>query len=354
MRSRFLSVLALTLSFSVFGIPTKDDAKKINEEIFKAFKGAIRKGPKGQTQRPVFAKDHGCVKATFKVVLKKGDKYRIGPFARDFYDSVWIRWANDSDDDFDNPPDENGRAGDEIRHTVGMAIKLIGYEQGPKLLPGRETAITQDFLMQNHPVFFSKNSKDFLALIKGTPPAYTNEILAEMDKNLLANPLFGQYWTALPYRLGKDYIKYMAKPCSKKPCEGPVPVPDPNEMKGRNFRRENVAKSMATTEEPFCFDFCVQVRTKPKLEPLDDATARWTSPWIKFGEIRIASHQDINAQKRMDRCESLAFTGWNTDITMEPVGSLNETRKIYPLTAEIRRQENGVSLEEPTVIKDDE
>ena len=44
----------------------------------------------------------------------------------------------------------------------GMSIKLVGVKEGPKLLQGYEDAQTQDFIMENHPVFFVDNAQEFL------------------------------------------------------------------------------------------------------------------------------------------------------------------------------------------------
>lgn len=302
--------------------------------------------------RPVFAKAHGCVKAEFSVNSELPAKYRVGVFAGEKY-PAWIRFSNDG-----------GPMPDAAPSNRGLALKLVGVP-GKKLLPGSEDAVTQDFLMQNHPVFFNDTASDFLDFLaasfsgsKEMQGAYdqahpeTNRILADMDRNVLLDPLEGQYWTPTPYRLGAFAMKYKVRPSASKSC-GRALTTKTNQ--GPNFLRENLVKHLAQGET--CLDFMVQV-DESGTQPLDRATVAWDeskAPFVKFAEIRVPGGQDINAVQREAACENLSFNGWHAVAEHEPLGSLNLARKIvYQQMAEIRRQHNAVPRKEPTSIKDEE
>ena len=100
-----------------------------------------------------------------------------------------------------------------------MAIKLMGVE-GQKLLhdagDGSEEKYTQDFIMISSPGFFVDDLvryKDVLQkfLSGGTVAQYLSAfklrgweiwLAFKVNLTLLTNPLFHQYWSMTPYRLG--------------------------------------------------------------------------------------------------------------------------------------------------------
>ena len=93
--------------------------------------------------RPVFLRLHGVVKGTFEIVPGLADDLRVGVFAGRSFDA-WVRFSSDTP------------AGSDLRTTLGVGIKLFGV-QGTKLLGEGDT---QDFLLQNHDVFFVDNATD--------------------------------------------------------------------------------------------------------------------------------------------------------------------------------------------------
>ena len=114
-----------------------------------------------QVLRGVHAKDHGCVKAVFEVEPSLDVEYRVGVFSEPGrrYDA-WIRFSNAAT--LVLPDDPKGRDGKPTPGSRGMAIKLLGV-QGTPLLPPHG-ALTQDFLLVNHPVFAFANVEDYQVL----------------------------------------------------------------------------------------------------------------------------------------------------------------------------------------------
>ena len=326
-------------------------ADKLGDIFEKVMEQSHRDGAKVM-RRPVFAKDHGCLQAEFLVNPKLDPALRVGAFKEDRY-PAWVRFSNDG-----------GYGKDTRKSARGMAIKLVGVP-GRKILKGEEAAVTQDFVMENYPVFFADNAKEFLEFIevalsgddkkqadfdKAHPE--TPKILKKMDEMLLADPLDGQYWTPTPYRLGDKIMKYMVKPC----IDPPSPPVKP--MKRENFLRENLIEHMKE-KTPVCLRLYVQLQTSPTTT--DRATVAWSEKgdgaYRAFGDLTIATGQDVDSDVRKQICENLSFTGWHATKDLEPVGSINEARGIiYQRMAKARRKFNAQSDEkilqgEPTELK---
>ncbi len=317
--------LSLAVIQPLYALANEADlAKRIGDIFERAQPNPVQPGE--GMRRPVFAKDHGCLKGEFAVSQDLPRDLRVGVFSQRGY-PAWIRFSNDG------PPRK-----DSEKSARGMAIKLVGVA-GKKLLNGEEDALTQDFIMQNFPVFFSDTAHDFLDFLEGRSNPTTDKILAEMDKMKLENPLAGQYWTPVPYRLGDRAMKYMAKPCSPPRAGEPTTSP--------NYLRENLARQIA--ESDACFDFYVQLDRNPEETPVDRATIPWKTPFVHAARLTIPKGQDINAPERLTRCETLSYNGWHSLPEHEPLGSINAARKIvYKRSADRRRSTNGVEIKEPS------
>ena len=338
-------VSGLTCAAALSASVRADDLPRIAQRLGELFQSVTRQRP--PVQRPVFAKAHGCVQARFEVSPDLPAGLKAGVFAEAKSFPAWIRFSNDGAPTPDAQPTARG-----------MAVKLVGVP-GKKLLDGEENAQTQDFIMQNHPIFFSDNAQDFLDFIESSlsrDPAVrtkfnqahpeTDRILAEMDKNVLADPLDGQYWTPTPYKLGSQAMKYMAKPCSPPPAPASKPMSDPN------FLRKNMAAHLQQGDA--CFGFYVQLQKDAESMPLDRATVLWSeekSPFVRVATITIPMGQNIDAPAREAACENLSFNGWHALPEHEPLGSINGVRRfVYKQLADYRRMKNHKAAGEPTAI----
>lgn len=320
-------------------------------DIFESF--MKNSTPHGATvmKRPVFGKDHGCLKATFEISKDLDEKFRVGAFKADSY-PAWLRFSND-----------NRPQSDKAKVNRGMSIKLVGVKEGPKLLKGYENAQTQDFIMENHPVFFVDTAQEFLDLnldfdgfVKAHPLA--KKILDDMDRNVLSDPLDGDYWTPTPFRLGDNgAMKYMVMPCQQKLGEKP-PNPLLKPMDSDNYLRENLVAHMKEPGEK-CMTFYVQLQVDDEQSPIDRATVQWPTTgrgeWKKFATIHIPAGQDIDAPARKQRCDSLSLNVLHATAELAPLGSLNAARAVvYKRIGDVRRTFNNMDLSEPTEIKDGE
>src|SRR5262249_50271315 len=155
----------------------------------------------------------------------------------------------------------NGSQDDDGRGDIhGMAIKLMGIP-GTKVLEGERDQTTQDFVLMDHPVFFSRDArsnraldeamvragkpsrlKTFLKLFTATGRGQRSACLALTHflmgfrfhelralraavSKMPRSPLEITYWSATPYALGDRAVKYSARPHRR-----PADVPEPTDM----------------------------------------------------------------------------------------------------------------------------
>ncbi|MGE0633258.1 MAG: hypothetical protein AB7O96_12665 [Pseudobdellovibrionaceae bacterium] len=295
-----------------------------------------------KVQRAVFLKTQGCARGTFEVAENLDSSLSVGLFESASKRPAYMRISSDTTPD--TPDQKNG--------TVGISIKVLDVP-GKKVLLGEEDNMTQDFLLQNHPVFFVNNFADFLFLF--TDPVQISqqpngtELLAHYQKILdvdmvkeVKDVLATSYWSTTPYKFGENLIaKYKVVPCS---MGSKTPSQEPNYL--ATSLKKDLEKKGA------CFEFQVQTRPNDLTGQalLEKATEPWDEKTFKphtVGRLHFpAQNIDIHAQK----CEDMAFTVWHSLPAHQPLGSINKGRGlIYKILSDYRRHErNGYPILEPT------
>ena len=300
-----------------------------------------RRIKQGQTpaRRPVFLKTHGIASGRFEVVADLPEDLQVGVFALKNL-PAWVRFSSDT---VPTNPD--------LKTTLGIGIKLFDVP-GEKLLGDGNT---QDFILQNHDVFFVDTAADMCeftkaGVVQGDYDPYldthpvTKQILDDMEKVELS-VLTTTYWSVLPYGFGKDrYVKYKLEPEQPADGEPPLDVAD--------YLANDLALRLRTGEARF--KFMVQLRTNPKTMPLDAATVRWEEKESK--PIHVATlvlpRQDVRALGQSSYGENLAFNPWHSLPEHEPAGSISQARRVvYASSATERRDANGVTTREPAEPK---
>jgi hypothetical protein len=299
-------------------------------------------------KRDAHAKHHGCVRAEF-IVEDVPDALKIGVFQAPRSFHAWVRFSNGA------RYTQNDGKGD----TRGMAIKLLGVT-GDKVLESEKHEQTQDFTLVNHPVFAIRNAADYLELFnwrqKGekavlrfffpslNPASWRLHefgISREINAKKIASPLGIQYWGMVPYQLGDQAVKVMAKPR--------VIAPDITPPKSNNYLHEVMVSHLADREA--IFDFFVQVQTDPVKMPVEDPTIRWDeaqSPFQKVATLKIAP-QSFDSAEQMQFCENLSYTPWHALPEHRPLGGVNRVRRVvYEASARFRHNLNGAPYREPT------
>jgi catalase len=105
-------------------------------------------------RRDAHAKHHGCLRAELVVENQLPDELRFGTFQEGMHYRAYVRFSNGS---------EHVQS-DKLPDAHAMAVKLLGVH-GPRALdlPGGEQH-TQDLIMVQHPVFFSRNAREYVSV----------------------------------------------------------------------------------------------------------------------------------------------------------------------------------------------
>jgi hypothetical protein len=314
-----------------------------------------------QGRRPALRDGHaeatGCVSAVFQVdddlrerapdlmrgvFNNPGERYR-----------TWIRFSNG------NCERQSARWPD----PRGMAIKLLGVE-GERLLYDEKR--TQDFILVNRPVFFGDDLERYNEALRqylsgGTISQYLSltklnwrekMVALRLNLNLITNPLFSQYWSMTPYRLGvmpgkRIAVKYTAIPTirdSSSAFRRTLKFLSP----GFSLRSEidNVLLSREAT-----FDFCIQRYVDNERTPIEDCKKEWRenyTPPVRVAQI-IISPQSVTSTVRDAFCENLSFNPWHGISAHKPLGAVNRIRrKVYLETSNCRHLLNSVRPGEPS------
>jgi len=293
-------------------------------------------------RRAAFLKAHGSAYGTFRMRPNLPSELRVGVFTHESF-PAWVRFSGDT---LPGLLDTNA--------TCGVGIKLFNVP-GRKLL--EPDALTQDFVLQNIDVFFVDNAqemynftyagmalRDYDAYIKDHPT--TKAILNRM-KTTAEDVARVAYWSCVPSKLGTpQFAKYKLIPQTDAGAAiPPVPSTEPNRL------AINLKNHLLNGELRFAF--CLQLRTNPATMPLDQATVPWdekTSPPTPVADL-ILPRQDIDAPGQAEYAENISYSAWNSLPEHEPVGSIQEARKVvYEASAALRRDANGIPIVEPRTL----
>lgn len=227
----------------------------------------------------------------------------------------------------------------------GIAIKLLDVE-GARAMEN-DTDQSQDFLFVDHPVFPFPNPKEYREIIKNKNVPLIGDLLAlghllifdhdqlniikEIRKKFVANPLNSTYWSGSPYWLGDaagnsgQAVKYSVVP-SVPPAPETAPA-DPEKLP-EDYLREAIAEQLAQGE--VVFDFKVQRQGDPKKMPIEDTSILWdekNSVPVTVATLRI-NKQAVNSESELEkRCEAMSFNPWHALMEHRPLGGINRLRK---------------------------
>ncbi len=316
----------------------RSDEAEQSRRAVENFYAVIEKNATTYAARGAHAKSHGCVKAWFRINESLAPELQHGIFAKPGTSfKSWIRFSNGRSSINNND--------DTDKDAHGMAIKVLLDSDITSDYP----VAVQDFLMHDHPVFFTKDVEDynqfvesdnkFLYFISDVNPL--NWHLREMRHGLNtlkkppASPLLTQYFSNTAYKFGHNNIKFSAKSCTQNKNKHNI------ETSGPDFLRETMQQQLR--EQPGCFDFMVQLQNPDKPMPIEDASIEWNvadSPYITVARIDIP--QQVFDTAAYDQfCENLSFSPWHSLTEHKPVGQLNRIRqRVYAESARRRLELN--------------
>jgi len=336
---------------------SREEETRWTGEIIASIKRALDKRY-AEGRRPALrdahAFDTGCVKAIFRVDPNLKPELRHGMFVPGKGYAAWIRFSNGNSE-------QRSRF---IPDARGMAIKLIGVP-GDKLIGDEKN--THDIVLISNPAFFVDDLERYHATLEAflrgslwdqfvvalLKLRFPDEIWRALRVNLLliSNPLFRQYWSMTPYRLGADAPARMAVKYTAKPRIGQR---SPWSSRAGAFLswgyslKQEMNDTLARTE--FYFDFYVQRRVGDRT-PIEDSKIVWPeeiSAPEHVAKIIIPS-QNIMSQDQARFCENLSFNPWNCLPEHKPLGLVNRVRRsAYRSISEYRHALNRVPKIEPT------
>jgi catalase len=291
------------------------------------------------------AKAHACVKAYFEIDNNIPSILQHGVFSTPGkqYKS-WIRFSNAAFN-IKNNHDAN-------KDAHGMAIKLFNLYDDGLTKPVNDTD-TQDFLMHDHPVFFTETIEHYNQFIESenkslyffedsNPFKWRLRELVHGFATLKApptSPLSSHYFSNTAYKLGPHNIKFSAQSCSVVPASHTHDKTDPD------FLRKIMAEALKSKET--CFNFMVQLQDTNKYMPIEDPSIEWKtsdSPYITIARVRIPVQEfDTPAQKTF--CENLSYSPWNSLTKHRPIGQLNRLRQqVYQASSKYRHTKNKTQI----------
>lgn len=324
------------------------DEESIIEQLIQVFyKRYEENNPLTQHQfvRGTHAKAHGCVYGEFIVAPDLAPEYRFGIFKEKKTYPCILRFSSGS------PFSQS----DKIKDIRAVAIKLLHVE-GDKIIDEWKDFKTQDFILQNDPVFFIRNAKDFLNFMRCrnnlsqfifpslnpfTWHLREPYLFMRSAKKKVSNPIHTPYWSQTPYLLGPRAIKFSIRH-SGLPQDSFVFSPSEHSL------REALVSYLKNSEATL--DFLIQFQTDPYLMPIEDATVEWSeklSPYVKVASINIPS-QRLDTPERWQFQENLSFNPWHSLPDHKPLGGINRARcRVYQAIAKIRHERMHATEYEP-------
>ncbi|MEI6269567.1 MAG: catalase family protein [Methylococcaceae bacterium] len=280
------------------------------------------------------SKTIACVNAKFRVHDDIPEELKQGIFSQPGSYPARLRFANATN------------RNDSKKDIRGLSIQLSNVEG--QVLWG-ELGF-QDFLLNSYPALFVATPEDFLSFTRARqkdkkllfflnpfdPHLKSLWIVFKAQKEHLS-PLDIRYWSTVPFRLGESgnqVVKYSVIPCSDYQTTQVVNA-------GEDQLR--AALKAHLQQGPAYFHFAVQKQTDPESMPIEDASVTWdeeASPFHTVATIKI-ENQDFDNPESLTHCERSSFNPWQSLPAHEPLGRMNQVRRlVYAKAAELRNNKN--------------
>jgi hypothetical protein len=295
-------------------------------------------------KRGQHGKHHGLAEGTVRVLDDLPDHLAKGVFQPGRAYSCLVRFSN------------GGQQDDTEADVRGMAIKLLEVE-GVKLLPGRGHIREHDFILVDHPTYFTATMADYAAFNRHFTPVqdlrsngFSLPRLVRAGQGLVNLLLFHRnilkaakafasrrpgsvlsltYHSTTPYLLGDGQaVKYKA--VGKAPDAGPTEDKD------------GLGKTLWTslTKSPAVFDFGVVMQTDAASHPIEDPTIDWEANGAQFIKLAELILETQDRTERKDKlAEEMHFNPWISLADHRPLGFINRARReIYAAMSGRRRR----------------
>ena len=278
--------------------------------------------------RALHAKGQIGLEAELTVLPDLPEHARVGPFATPATYRAYVRYSNGS----------GARQADGKGDVRGIAVKLLGVA-GKKLIPGLESATTQDFLLIQSAATPFRNADEFVWFVQAAarPALLLPRVLGHFGPRRglkLLRQLIGgisrpvvslatsRYYSALPIRFGPYAVHYAL---------APTVADAPAARRGRSpdYLAEELAARLA--EGAVTYDFRVQFYRDEARTPIEDASREWReeeSPFVTLARLTLPKQSPGSPRGRRVAAfiESLSFDPWHALVELRPLGDMMRAR----------------------------
>ncbi|HEX2688706.1 MAG TPA: catalase [Kofleriaceae bacterium] len=280
--------------------------------------------------RALHRKGHIGVEASFEVLGDLPAPARQGLFAKPGRYRAYVRFSNGA----------SAHQADGKGDVRGIAIKVIGVE-GTKIIPGLESAPTQDFLMNQPAVTPFRDPDEFVTFVRAAanPATALPKLLFGVGprrlfavggalRRSLSIPVESlaaiTFHSALPVRWGDYAGKYRLTPVA------PARVAaNGGGRRGSDYLATELGQRLAAG--PLGWDFAVQLYRDPVATPIEDSTVLWSddaAPPVVVARLVIEQQEITSDRGRAIAAfiEKLAFDPWHALVEHRPLGAMMRAR----------------------------
>lgn len=251
----------------------------------------------------------------------------VGVFSAPRRWPVYVRFSNG----------QIGKHKDARPDIRGIALKLVGVP-GPKLIPGLEAALTQDFLFIQLASIVTKDPDEFIALVRagkkgqalllprligalGLRRAFAI-VRAFLSLPKVPSMATVPFYTAAPLRLGDHAVKLALFPDDAN--QGPIPKGSAHGHLGEDL----VARLGAG---PLAWSLGAQRFIDEATTPIEDVSVRWPEDKAPFTPLArlLLPRQDVSSaagQAVSTLVERLSFDPWHALPAHRPLGAVMRAR----------------------------
>ena len=280
----------------------------------------------GKPARALHAKGHNGLRAELEILPDLPEHARQGIFAAPGKYEAFVRYSNGA------ARRQSDRAGD----VRGIAIKVLGVK-GPKIIPGLESATTQDFLAIQSSATPFRTPDEFVAFVRAMQsplslvfrllgaigPVRAFQILGKVARSAGApvGSLAGiPFYSALPIRVGPYAARFAFEPLQATDAAAP-------EDRARDYLGDDLSARVA--KGPIAYDMKLQFFEDETKTPIEDASVDWTSPYVKVARLTIPKQDTTSAEGRelAAKVEAMSFDPWHALAEHKPLGAMMRARK---------------------------
>lgn len=291
-----------------------------------------RRAEKNPLGRALHYRATGAPRARLEILGELPDWARVGIFAAPGrYDAV-VRFSNGN-----GKPQKDGAP-----DARGLALKVFGVP-GTKLIPGMESATTQDFLGILNSTMPLPTPREFVSLIEaaaGPPVLLIPKIVMLVGlfrafptiKRLLAGlsrpvpSLTEVTWhSPVPIRWGEMAVKTCFVPVSSPTPAAIVAEDDPARLS------HDLAARLRAGD--VIFELRVQPFVDATRTPIEDPTVEWlesVSPWVPVARL-VLPKQDLDSddgRRVAEQVEAMSFDPWHAPVEFRPLGAIMRARGV--------------------------